>query len=63
MKGFIQIGETQHEIYNAPNKTKVPETLFYNNYQVSGLEFDFFFKVTTDFDELVLLEHILTVYT
>ena len=42
VKGFIQIGETQHEIYNAPNKTKVPETLFYNNYQVGLLEFDLY---------------------
>ncbi|XP_028405498.1 LOW QUALITY PROTEIN: von Willebrand factor A domain-containing protein 8-like [Dendronephthya gigantea] len=31
--GYIQIGETQHEIYEAPDKTKVPETLFYSNSQ------------------------------
>lgn len=35
VRGYIQIGETQHEIYSAPNKTKVPDILFYDNHQVS----------------------------
>ena len=35
VSGYIQIGETQHEIYSAPNKTKVPDILFYDNHQVS----------------------------
>lgn len=54
MKGYIQIGQTQHEIYNAPNKTKVPDTLFYNNYQVSIWEI--LIKATNEFDKLALFE-------
>ena len=34
LNGYIQIGKTQHEVYRAPNKTKVPDTLFYDNHQV-----------------------------
>jgi len=54
-KGILTIGNTSAKIYNPATKTKIPETLFYDTNQVSGLQTFLRLQVTNFHTQLVFV--------